>query len=68
MATNQVMKHCRKCGKITQHFEPSTSHVLHLLLSVISIGFWIPVWFIVTYNNRTKARCTECGKMKGVLG
>lgn len=28
-----------------------TSHVLHLLLSVITVGFWIPVWVIVAMSN-----------------
>lgn len=29
----------------------NTSHVLHLLLSVISVGIWIPVWIIVAISN-----------------
>jgi hypothetical protein len=28
-----------------------TSHILHLLLSLISGGLWIPVWVIVAINN-----------------
>lgn len=28
-----------------------TSHILHLLLSVITCGFWIPVWFLVAITN-----------------
>ena len=31
-----------------------TSHVLHLLLTIITAGLWIPVWIIVTINNRTR--------------
>lgn len=29
----------------------STSHVLHLILSLITVGFWVPVWIIVTLSN-----------------
>ena len=29
----------------------STSHVLHLILSIVTVGFWIPVWFIVALSN-----------------
>lgn len=36
-----------------------TNHILHLLLSLITAGFWIPVWFLVALSNaneRMKAR------------
>ena len=29
----------------------STSHVLHLILSLITVGFWVPVWIIVALSN-----------------
>lgn len=28
-----------------------TNHVLHLLLSIITVGLWIPVWIIVSISN-----------------
>jgi hypothetical protein len=28
-----------------------TSHILHLLLSIISFGLWIPVWLLVALSN-----------------
>ena len=28
-----------------------TSHFLHLVLSIISAGFWLPVWLVVSANN-----------------
>jgi len=34
-----------------------TSHVLHLLLSVITVGLWLPIWLlcgISNYNERLK--------------
>lgn len=27
------------------------SHVLHLLLSVITVGLWIPVWLLVSVSH-----------------
>lgn len=29
----------------------STSHVLHLTLSIVTVGLWIPVWVIVALSN-----------------
>ena len=28
-----------------------TNHVLHLLLSLITAGFWVPVWIMVACAN-----------------
>ncbi|QGJ90185.1 membrane protein [Mycobacterium phage SheaKeira] len=33
-----------------------TNHALHLALSVISCGMWIPVWVIMAMINTTRTR------------
>lgn len=33
-----------------------TSHVFHLLMSIITIGFWIPVWALVALSNSLERR------------
>lgn len=44
-----------------------TNHILHLILSIISAGFWIPVWFIIALNNaiERKRTFTRMRKIKG---
>ena len=32
--------------------KPKTNHVLHLLLSVFTLGLWLPVWLIIAVSNR----------------
>lgn len=32
----------------------TTNHVLHLLLSVITVGFWVVIWVLVAANNGTE--------------
>ena len=34
--------------------KPKTSHILHLLLSVVTGGIWLPIWLIVAMLNRQK--------------
>ena len=65
--TDLEMKHCKRCGKVTQHLKPSTSHVLHLLLSLISVGLWLPFWFLIAMSNNSQGQCTHCGRKKGIL-
>ncbi|MEV5084371.1 hypothetical protein AB0K74_38205 [Streptomyces sp. NPDC056159] len=31
-----------------------TTHILHLILSVITAGLWIPVWLIMYFVSRPK--------------
>lgn len=28
-----------------------TSHLLHLILCIPTIGFWLPIWILVGLNN-----------------
>lgn len=30
-----------------------TNHVLHLLLCILTLGFWLIVWLIITQSNHT---------------
>lgn len=37
------------------------NHILHLLLSVITAGFWIPIWILVALLGSGAYRCPRCG-------
>lgn len=40
-----------------QYAKLKTNHILHLLLSLITCGFWIIIWFLISLSNsrnRTK--------------
>lgn len=38
------------------------NHILHLLLAVVTVGFWIPIWLIVIVGSDLGAyRCPHCG-------
>lgn len=66
--SNQSMEWCDLCQCETLHIQPSTSHLLHLVLSVLTMGFWLPVWFIVARNNATQGKCSQCGREFGAFG
>lgn len=66
--TEIAMQRCKQCRKMTSHYKPSTSHVLHLLLSLISLGLWIPIWILVAISNSTQGQCGECGEKRGFFG
>ncbi len=66
MSTHQTMMRCKACGKQTVHIQERANHVLHLLLTLLSLGVWIPIWFLCSLSG--PPRCTSCGRKKGIFG
>ena len=62
MATDKRMNHCKRCQKATLHIGRGTSHLLHLVLSVMTLGVWMLVWILMTFLNSADSQCTECGR------
>lgn len=53
MASQQeAAGYCRKCGTNVLVKRPGTNHVLHLLLSIVTMGFWLPIWILVDQDRR----------------
>ena len=61
MATKQLMVNCSACAKPTLHVAQTPTHVVHLLLSIITAGFWLIVWIFLSIGT-PKPQCTICGK------
>lgn len=62
MATNKIMNHCKRCRKATLHISRSTSHLLHLVLSLVTLGIWTLVWIFLSLLHGAESQCTECGR------
>lgn len=55
--------HCKDCGQQRLFTKERISHVLHLLLTLVTGGLWIPVWVICGIVNLTRPyHCPICGK------
>lgn len=61
MASQQeAAGYCRKCNANVLVKRPGTNHVLHLLMSIVTVGFWIPIWFLCSIKIGGW-RCSQCG-------
>ena len=65
MGVDQTSKFCPLCQKPTLWSRPGTNHILHLLLTVFTVGFWLPVWILASIRIGGW-RCQSCG-FKGSL-
>ena len=61
MASVRSARTCPGCGPVLAT-RPEPNHVLHLVLSFVTGGFWIPVWGAVAIGMAAKDwRCPTCG-------
>jgi hypothetical protein len=65
------MLFCKKCDHQTLHIfqETSCNHILHLLLSIVTCGLWLPIWLMAALSTRSETpSCTTCGAKGSNLG
>lgn len=60
MSMEQTQKYCMKCRSKELHARPGTNHILHLLITLLLCGFWIPIW-IISSLKIGGWRCQKCG-------
>lgn len=65
MAADQTSKFCSVCNKQTLWARRGTNHILHLLITVLLCGLWLPVWLMASIRIGGW-RCQTCG-YKGSL-
>jgi hypothetical protein len=60
MADEKASGFCKQCNKQSVVFRKGTNHILHLLLTLVTMGLWILVWFgsAVKFGGW---RCSTCG-------
>lgn len=58
--------YCRRCDAMMIHERNSISHVLHLLLSIITAGLWLPVWLLIILFQGAYI-CRGCVRKHGLL-
>jgi len=52
--------YCKICEKQVMIKRKGTNHVLHLLLSIVTAGFWIIIWILCSIKIGGW-RCSACG-------
>lgn len=63
MALEYTGGSCKQCGVARKLERKGTNHVLHLLLSIFTLGLWLIVWVGVTVKFGGW-RCSQCGSTK----
>jgi len=65
MGTAYSSMFCPRCRVCRQAVRQTPSHGLHLLITVLTFGFWLWVWLAVILLPKPW-RCSHCGSMTRV--
>lgn len=60
MADQRKSGFCRECKKRSVVTRPGTNHVLHLILTVLTLGVWVFIWMLASMKIGGW-RCATCG-------
>jgi hypothetical protein len=65
MATKTITRNCRGCAQRRPFQKQGPNHILHLVLTVLTLGWWSPVWLLMGLANMFQPyRCGFCGGRK----
>ena len=53
-------KFCKNCNEQVLATREKPNHILHLLLSVVTCGWWLIIWFLISIRVGGY-KCSRCG-------
>lgn len=63
MGVRVIRRFCSNCGQTRPFEKQGVNHVLHLILSLLTLGVWVVVWMMAgVCNTLSLYRCRECAK------
>ena len=60
MADQKASGKCRVCGDVLVT-RAGTNHILHLILTLITCGFWLLIWILASVKIGGW-KCSQCGR------
>jgi hypothetical protein len=65
MSKITTRKTCKTCGQKRMFEKEKQNNTLHLILTLLTLGCWLPVWFLIAIAGAFKPyRCTVCGEAR----
>jgi len=63
MAEERKGGYCKNCDAQVIVWRKGTNHILHLLLTLVTLGWWLIVWILISVKFGGW-RCSQCGSTK----
>lgn len=66
MGIQKRQQYCPEHKQLVLAERGTPNRVLHLLLSLVTFGLWVPIWILIELFQSPAFRCPMCGtKTKG---
>lgn len=63
MAVSKIRRFCKDCNQNRLFEKQKPNHILHLILTVLTVGVWFLIWIPLIIISMFKPfRCGDCGK------
>jgi len=62
MGIEKSRRYCPDDDAMVLAERQTPNDILHLLLTLVTVGLWLPVWVLVSVFGRTAYRCPHCGE------
>jgi hypothetical protein len=61
MGTQKARQFCEEDVEWVLAERQTPNHLVHLLLSLVTAGLWLPIWIVITLVSSSAYRCPKCG-------
>lgn len=61
MSTHKKRMFCEEEIEMVLAERQTPNHLLHLVLSLVTAGLWLPIWILVALFAGGSYRCPRCG-------
>lgn len=62
MGIVKARRYCPEDDRMVLAEKQTPNHVLHLLLAIVTVGLWLPIWILISVASEFGSyRCPECG-------
>jgi len=62
MGIVKTRRYCPEDDRMVLAEKRTPNHILHLLLAVVTVGLWIPIWILISIASEFGSyQCPECG-------
>lgn len=59
--TSKWCRYCRRMVYAVGKTESTGSFLIHLLMTFVTVGLWLPIWIVSSLAYVGNYRCTRCG-------
>lgn len=62
MSRQYDIRNCPRCGMLVSVRRRTPNNILHLFMSIITCGIWLPIWILIIIDSSLSGLRVKCPK------